>query len=389
MANGDDELDPDFRGPAPGREPWERDTPPIRDPRDLFGSQAGSLAQLAAVRIRPRTGPYAQGLLMYELGQRTAREAASRQVVAPASWLSDIPKAPWARRAKLGKGGRLYTLADVQRNVVRNNQAVNRAKEEGLKRAAAKAARAFAASTKRAGFDVGNPLAETLTQEWLGRKLDDAQRQRERQRRIQSFNRRGSLATRTIQPRTNRTGAAATRALQPPGPRPGASTGTERAASTAKKLPTGRDPIVRPQVEFPLPEETKASKEARRVMSEAKTIPGIRSVLQLPQRIMSRLSVSVRSMLPTNFARMIRPRVQRTGLTSSDLRTAPTLSLLPANTLGVGSLVSSANCSCPKPSKPQKQRREKGCSNPLISRTERDGIITIKRKLQCPQSKPK
>ena len=97
----------------------------------------GQLDVLAAARIRPTSGAYAHGMLMHQFAERTkaARAAAERAVESVrstwAQWNAPM-QAPWITRKKLGKSGKLYTLADVQRNVVsRNLQVQNAIKKSG------------------------------------------------------------------------------------------------------------------------------------------------------------------------------------------------------------------------------------------------------------------
>jgi len=56
------------------------------------------------------------------------------------------------------------------------------------------------------------------------------------------------------------------------------------------------------------------------------------------------------------------------------------------NSLGVPSVPTNGqDCECAKPKKPRKQ----SCTNPIISREQRGDILTIRRRIKCPQSRKK
>lgn len=387
--------DDDYRTPHPGRRPFN-------------SPQLSVLQQLMSVRVRPTTGPYAYGRNLYTLAQQA--EANTALVNATIAGATGPVSAPWVTRKKLGKSGKLYTLSDIQNNVIRSNKAINNAKAKAAREEIRKAnttrreqARILTRDTGIAGrttrpfsrrSSVGsNVVFEELSSAWLGRHLDA---DRARQLLARATNRRGAAATRALQPprgNTNRTGDAATRRLastvssQPDAARiaTAAKVGSPgRSALASAKKGTSTDRVAR---------ETMArTRELPRVATRARTRSGLSSLLQVSFDTPFMRGMQTRlSSLARPLAR-VRASAPRTSLTQAP-GTAPALSfgpsLVPISGSQVGTQTAQQKCDCPKPKKSEKKKKEFACSNPIVSRSVKDGIITIKRKLQCPPSKQK
>lgn len=329
--------------------------------------------------------------------RRSAAERAIRQVN---DLLSKVPEAPWLARKQLGKSGRLYRLRDVRENVIRNNRAINDAKVKAAEKEAAarrlardRGIRDSGVARSRAGrSSVGtlqSGLAGVIVDQWLGRVLDaDAARKR----LSTASNRRGALATRSLQSRsrTNRRGSLA----QPRAARN--SAGTVRSAGSGVRSATQSGPESQHSTAGSVGGESAQSAAARRTMQTSRSLPtqtqgatrtnplysqlssvGVARLFRSASRLTSRATGGSRSLLQQG--------------SSSGLGTRPSTlsfgtSLTPLNATGVSS-ASRQDCKCPEPKR--KKSREKGCTNKLVSRTVRDGIITIKRKQTCPPSRPK
>lgn len=373
----------------------------------------GQLDVLARARYRPTTGPYAQGMAMYLVGRATeARAAAERAVASVAETARRLAApivAPWITRAKLGKSGKLYTLGDLQRNVIRNNQAVNRAKEKAQIKAARASKLAKVLKPLRhlrfaaGGPGLGPPPLTDLYAELVALDIHEQRMVKRRRAQSLSTNRTGAGASRSTtdaKPRsnTNRTGAGSTRPLGTgtvtPFPQP-AKPGAARTSGGR----VGEPPVILDESGATIPRESEGSREARRKMEQTRKLPG---VLQLPrsrqsfpdvrlgfpsmQQLLSRVSTPprVRTRLPTRTSASSPTRTSsQPALTSL---TAPTFGtgLTPLNMQGVGSQFREDPCKCEKPKR--KKRSGPSCSNPLISRTVKDGVVTTRRKLKCPPS---
>lgn len=367
-------------------------------------------------------GQFRRGVTTGQTREQHARafriRNAAQAIQAAAKWIGDIPSAPWLVRQKLGKQGKLYTLGDIQNNVIRNNKAVNDAKakaaREEIRRQnkTTREQRTILGSifgdwgrrtpgiagplTRRSGIEPGNPVAEALTDAWLRRVLDaDAARKR----LSTSTNRRGALATRNLpadRSRTNRTGAAAQRPS--PTNTGESSSRTARTVNTpATTRSTGQLPTSRTTVG-----ESEASREARRVMESTRELPtATRTSTSTRSSTRSSMLTRYQPRLTGMFQRLATPTLARERTRATPTRTTSTgpstqlelpsrlelgQRLTPMSLVGVGTQTQQAKCECPKPKK-QKQK-EFACSNPLVSRSvSKDGIITIRRKLQCPPSK--
>jgi len=236
------------------------------------------------------------------------------------------------------------------------------------------------------------PLIDEYAQQ-LGNRLADAQLRGQRNARILAIGRRGAAATR-VQPSaaglTNRTGAASTRSTTqatktlagPSGlatqratavgvsktyPVARASTSTTSASATRNQVVT-RNALTslqrqaNSQLDAQLDRYLKGTKTQVRTLTKTPTRTDIRSM--------------IRPFLPTE------PKLamgSNTGLTSLNGQRVASLA---------GTQTASAKCDCPKPKK-EKEKKSFSCSNPVVSRYIKDGLIIIKRKLVCPQSKLK
>lgn len=290
-----------------------------------------------------------------------------------------------------GEKGGLYTLGDVQRIIAKSKLGgVIRAEKAKDIRAAIRAVNSresrgrFSLSTRGVRLssgglaDAGLFLVDTIGQEAI-RRLRVSQRNQQ----LQRIGRRGSLATRAFQSSgsTNRRGSLAASGSVPPqlgrAAKSGGSAGqlqSGKPSLTSQKLPTQQS-------------ESQRSKDARTIMGTSQSLPtasktvsktGTASAGPL-QRLLSSVGSSV----------FTRPAPTRLNLpTRSTSRTSTLPGLTTLNTVGVGSQLQSAKCDCPKPQKKAKSSSPT-CRNPVISRTEKDGIRTTKVRLTCPPSKLK
>lgn len=394
-------------GSAPGQEPrgvgwW--------GPSNAFARFAGGardpLLQMMNVRIKPLTSAWATSTRM--AAQRFLRSLNTPKVSDVYSSTGFTAQSPWAIRKELGKSGKLYKLGDIIANVVRNNKAVNRAKEEAAKREIARESatkkaqalvredigrrppvRGFTPGVRPAGSyaapaiaGAGNALITTYTNLWY-----EQQRLRERRANILAVGRRGAGAVRALARSAipGRTGAKSTRALDTR--IAGTKSGVSKPTAAAAKLPTDQSTVAG---------ESAASKAARRAMESNKSLPGIVTKTTEFFKIPSKFSVTLRTPTFTDLlqqsltaprarARLSTPVQTRARAPLAPLAMASAIPTL-TNTL-VGSQVLQAKCDCPKPKK--KSPSEQRCSNPVVSRTIKDGFITTKRKLQCQPSKQK
>lgn len=206
------------------------------------------------------------------------------------------------------------------------------------------------------------------------------------------------------QSHTNRTGAAAVRS-------PGAGPSTGKPAATKSAGPgsaagTVQSPApVRPGVAGAPGSgavgESQASRDARTIMGTSPSLPAPVVRPSVASRVRSvvgsQLGSLVRSQLANLSSARRQGRLNPRTTNETSLLTAANSSLLqlPRNTPLAGSGFAqqpptrskSDRCDCPKPEKAKK--KEFACSNPVVSRYVKDGIIIIKRKLLCPPSKLK
>lgn len=397
-----EELDPLFRGPPPGQEPG--DYGPARSrymtPFDIYARQESDrLDQLAAARYRQRTGPYAYGRNLYELAQRERNKP-------PGTSYSDYltrTDAELIRRAEVAAQN--DAIDNALRDSIREAERLRNEEIKAQTRAAqarvrelAQASRTLRAASLPVVAGAGNQLVSIYADIWLRQRAI-----RERRKRILAVGRRGAAATRPLSTTAipGRTGAKSTRAIEPVRAPSTTSSSTPNAgksgsgskpngtaSGTAAQLPTPSTPVIG---------ESEASKEARRVMSETPTLPtrtkqqAASASTTLPR---VRLSVRLSELIPVQIPgirNLLAPRaVPRARARAGARADLPTLAQMPQSltaleSQGVGS--SPPGCKCPKPEKPK--RKQFACSNPIISRSVKDGIITIKRKLLCQPSKPK
>lgn len=326
--------------------------------------------------------------------------AAQRSIDAVNALLGEIPAAPWLKRAKFGKSGKLYTLRDVQTNVVRQNRAVNEAKVKAQKEASAREAKVrrsqggqilsddrwrggrggsrgpFGTFTRgTTASTIQAELFSAAVGQWLGRKLD-ADSARERLSR--STNRRGALAHRPgqLSGRTGRTAAGDTGRLQPTAA--GTSTGTQ----------PGR---VASQSQHPSPNkvgsqsgESQASKDARRVLEGSRSLPATVVGTGKPSGLAQLLGVGASTALFHSSGRF---STSSAGATSS-LTSSLGQRLTPLNATGVQSGFEQP-CRCPPKRTNKRKDGKERCKNPVVSRVTKDGYRTTKVKLECQPSKPK
>lgn len=210
--------------------------------------------------------------------------------------------------------------------------------------------------------------------------------------------------------RTNRTGIGATRVPKPaPAPsnsrspprEPPSSTGT--IPGTARELPPRGDPVKRTQRGAPrtTTRPTTTTTTPRGVFG----IPGRPGMPDLIDLLLDRSPARARtpmrasaggggptssSFAPTSSSPLSSSPGGGLAPPSSPATAAPGLTPFESPLLGLSTQtqMKAADCDCPKPTK---TKRKFDCSNPLVSRSvsEKDGIITIKRKLVCPPSNRK
>lgn len=334
------------------------------------------------------------------------RSAAERALQKVNETIGTLGVAPWVLRAKLGKSGKLYTIRDVQKNVVRRDASVVKTKVEALKKEAARQQRTRDTGTfTRRGIrgttgglaDAAVFLVDTLQQESLRRLVEQ---QRASARVLRATNRRGALAARPLQPRTrtNRTAAGDAGRV----PRSAGRSASVRSAPVAGTQP--QQQAARPVATQQAPGESAASREARAVLGRSATLPmgtstyplnplvqaaqlGMAAVLANPPRLSTRQSTassglnSLRSRLTTGGGMGQLPTLRSGAPLSLGTR------LTPLEATGVAS----ASCNCPKPKEPKKQTKERKerCSNPVVSRSVEGDLQTTVRKLVCQPSRPK
>lgn len=290
--------------------------------------------------------------------------------------------------------------------------ATTRERISGQEKEAAKTARLRAEHGRIASsLAGGSPTADLLGIIGTELVLEVADRRNasDRRQRILNIGRRGAAATRPLSTsaagRTNRTGAKSTRpgavavaeSAAVPGPSPGSK-------STAAKVGrTGSNPLTqKAQGESAGSREARAKMENSQEISRTRTTPtkratarqglfdtptrtGMSQLLQLLEAPRVRAGARVRTTTQGNLLQVQPNRRLAPGAEASS--PLPSAAALTGQQLqGVSS--APGRCDCPKPEKPKK--KQFACSNPIISRSvSKDGVITIKRKLQCPPSKPK
>ena len=240
----------------------------------------------------------------------------------------------------------------------------------------------------------GSHIADLLSLVGTELVLDIHERKlaRDQRRARLRTNRRGALAQRPVQSisNTNRTGAAASQ-RSASSAAPG-----NRSRQQPQRSPTA-NPITRTgQTTGPSTAERSASDQrARDILTQSPSMPSATSSSASSSSSFAQLS----GLAPLGVAALLgsSPRSGAARASAQTLLSAmnpSTSALTGINSASVGSSSlgqSSASCRCPKPKSQSKSKkpRSPSCSNPLISRTEKDGIITIKRELKCPPSKPK
>lgn len=394
----DEELDPLFRGPPPGQEPG--DYGPYRSGYrgtsfDVWAAQeSANLDVLARARLRQTTGPYAYGRNLYDLAQRDAKKP-------PGTSITDYTTAAdraAMRRAEIS--AQLDALGDIEHSdqqLARARSAEIKAAAEASRQRAIQLARQSSLLRSYSGATVagaGNQLITQYVDLYYRQK-----RLRERRERILRNKRSGSGATRAPQYTgiPSRTGAKSTRALDPLESRTGSRDSTAKSRQRADSKPVSTTAQLPASTDSVVIGESQASKDARQVMSEVPNLPqkqGEKSAQKTStaQRsgVLARLTLNlipaaltgIRTRVQSLAAPRARARARAPAQTSVITPQIPGLTALEAQ--GVSS-AGDPKCKCPKPEK--KKRKEFACSNPIISRSVKDGVITIKRTLKCPPSK--
>lgn len=330
------------------------------------------------------------------------RSAAERAIQQVNDIIGTLPRAPWLQRKKFGKSGGLYTVKDVRNNVVRQSQAASNAKIKGRLEEKARQARVRMQQRTRdtgtfsrrgirttsggLGSATGY-LIDTLQTEAIRRLLL-------RQRVERLSNRRGDLAHDPLRPR-GRTGRTAAGDSGRSGAVSGSGGSTVTQPGTTNK--PGNVATQPEHASSGSVGESSASREARRVLESSKSLPKVVTATRTPSLLAQASQLGVASVLGSAFNSKPSTRLTSTRLTSTRTRLADQdesplslgTSLTPLNIAGVQSASQQA-CKCPPEKKTKKRKDGKPrCTNPVISRTTRDGIRTTKVRLECQPSKPK
>lgn len=373
-------IDPIFVGQRPASEPNANYSAHfgVASHPNMFARMAGgpSLAQLMANRITP------VGSISDPNRRTRARALANLYTPEELAAPRGTTYADYATRGELEGRRRAQVNSQLdQLHALDAELEAQRRKLDGQTKEAARAAR-FRAEHGRvaASLSGGSPTADLLgiigTQVVL--EVHDRRAASDRRKRILRVGRRGAAATRPLSTagsaRPNRTGALATRPFIASGESPARRSPV--AISASEVGDSRSDPITASDL---LTAPTYHQEEL------AAQVDTKRSTLQSPPSQPGLGSRWVQATLQA-LARPIR-RARTQAPTIPELaRINPATGLTALEQQGVES-ASSGPCDCPKPEKPRKKRAT--CSNPIISRSVKDGIITTKRELQCPPSKPK
>lgn len=216
----------------------------------------------------------------------------------------------------------------------------------------------------------------------------------ERNQRILAVGRRGALATRPLQSvgLTNRTGAAASLGSQPASASAGSRNrlGTAAKGTGSRQLQSGKSAVVSASTDAAARSAMASSPQmpsASSSSSSSSSRSASSSAQRTAQRLLSSLGSPVRTASGQRRAVTLGglPGVKSGGVNpSTPSQSLPSLAGL---SQGMASPPPRDKCKCPPKRKPKSDTPR--CSNPLLSRTEKDGILTIKRSLKCPPSKPK
>ena len=231
------------------------------------------------------------------------------------------------------------------------------------------------------------PFFEELAAQ-QGTQLAESQLRSQRLRRLSTAGPRRALATRPLQPSaaglTNRTGANATRGSAASGASATAASGSARASEVLK----AQGYVAGAKGYAPASSTTSASASRNQVVT---------------QNALPRLLANAQGSLDSQLDQFLKQTRTQTATRARAGVRAPAraglrVSAPPALTAGssvaslnpttvaslVGTQTMSGKCDCPKPKKEKK--KEFQCSNPIVSRYVKDGLIIIKRKLVCPSS---
>lgn len=239
----------------------------------------------------------------------------------------------------------------------------------------------------------GNQLISQLVDQYYQQKrLAQARRDA-----ILGVGRRGGLATRPPQSvgLTNRTGAGATRPLAATsvGPRPSDKPANAPVAAPAQLVEVA--PNARP-APATAPAAAPAARTSTRSSPAQRQAPAIAVNYDPWGMLQSALAPAGNRALATVRAGAAAARAAVAAFVTRPLPTtltrapgalpaiSPALTPLNSTMLGLQPEPDAEEaCKC----KPKRKSTKPTCSNPLISRTTRDGVITIKRRLQCPPSR--
>lgn len=348
------------------------------------------LDQLEAVRLRQITGPYAQGRLLYNLAQREVRAPRGT------SYIDYARPSELAAMRRAESAAQMDVLADldaqlkVDREKLRGQVKAEEARKK-IDSAQRRIVRNFRPVAGPAYLAAGNQLVAIYSDLWIQQR-----ELRKRRSRILAVGRRGAAATRPIQPTAvpGRTGAAATRGSSAAARARDSAAGAAARSPKSVKSGSAGSGLAKSAASAQSRAATAATagKAGKRVGQSSVARSGQRqgqmqrTVQRTPFR--SLFEFLTRPIFPTVAPRsLVRspPRqVARQVASSSTTQLTPTAQGLTAlNSAGVGS----PRCRCPEPKR--KKQGEKRCTNPVISKSIKDNVLTTKRELKCPPSKPK
>lgn len=222
----------------------------------------------------------------------------------------------------------------------------------------------------------GNELARQLAEQY------NAQRAYHRRRDATIQRPSRAAATRVFQPSaaglTNRTGAASTRPLS--------AVPSRAANANSVSRSRGDQKVVQQQKQQQATAQKQIARQttSQRQTTQQKSKQGQSSWEKLlnlqTDSLLSRLLQKPRT---SAMQRASRSPVRVSSTSSTSSRVASLEQVLQLQTSAAASSPD-RKCKCPGENKKQKKS---GCVNPIVSRVQKDGFITIKRKIQCQPSK--
>lgn len=396
MADPDDWLDPDFRGPLPTPCEGGRCPPRINNRPELLQSQAQQLAALANRRIR--FAHMGIGRQIYEIQQRAKAAAGLGAEFLSRTELELLRRAE-VNRQMLALHALDYdtdkaTQAELRRRQLAANERARREQEK----AQAKSSKAAVARDLRARAALhvpgGSVAADALLEATVLLVEPKWRSAVERQRTGRATNRTGSAAApRPVRAtsRTNRTGAAATRAAPVPAAVDATNPAARKRAVTAASAKglghTGSNPV-----KGVVSEKLSGSGNTR---AGSRTVSSSRTT---SRSLPTQSPVSVRFGFGTPPADILQALLPVRRLARAQAR-APTRA--PASAREVAALSApgltainspllasgSSRCDCP-PKSPKKPKADR-CTNPVVSTKRKGDLIITTRRQTCPPSKPK